>query len=247
MEQPVRQHMEAQIHGGHLALIALCAVLLVGVTFMKNGFTLHIKNTTAPVKRVTYEQVRNEVLASFPDAGSQLAQDDKKNLDELALLDPSFQEGQVLGTSTGTLDAIPQAEQVLTPEVLNMIPVYAQASTTEASVWEYINSVNEILANENALAAVGDLASQDIPTLKTIQPKLDKVIVQLLQLKVPTGLLTYHRAQVLYYAELVQLAQAYTGEKGARDPQDVGVEVLTLKEFLDKSLSEIQTHYGVTQ
>jgi hypothetical protein len=244
---------QQHFHAGHIGAVALGAAVLIFMTWMKSGFDLHLKNHDATGPLLTYEQARAEVLAEngITNAAT-YASANASSTEQLAMLDPSLGMGSVLGASTGTpistdtlASEIPAAEQLLTPQILNGIPVKVLATTSQESVIQYQSDVDAVEAADNVATVMANLTSQDAKALNDTAHSIEVLLQDLLQVDVPQDLVKYHRVKLLYYNELRQLAQAYAGDQGARDSQDLGLEILSLTDYLNNLKQDIFNKYGV--
>ena len=233
------------LHIGHFGVILFCALALVSLAWMKSGFNFVLRPGDQPaVPKYTYEQAQAEVLA---ENGNSLPAADNPDANQLAMLDPSLSSGAVLGASTGTEDSvIPPAEQLITPEILNIIPVKEIATSSFDSVRQYKEDTDSIENDDNLAGIMVDLTSQDSTVMKNLGVKIDKLITDLLQVKVPTDLVRFHKVKLLYYSELKELADGYAGVEGAQNPQDVGMDIFSLNDYLSNMKSSLLTSYGLS-
>ncbi len=246
MEQSDRQHLEAQIHGGHLALIALCAVLLVGVTFMKNGFTLHVKAGEEKKVKVTKAEIERQVAMEM-NQNYQTGGDNQDEIAKLAIVDPNFSEGLVAGTSTASqIEGLPSASDI-PDEVLNAIKVLILDGPTNATtVMEYANQVVLVESTHNAMGLLIAVSGEDVEAAKAARPELDALILDLAKVPVPSQIQNYHKLKLMYYESLIQWANNSAQEPGAVNIETLSSGLLALTDKLSLTEREIEEAYGVT-
>lgn len=236
-----------QDHGftkGHIATIAVCALALAGIGFMKNGFNFSLsKASSGEIKPYTYEMALAEVESQGSSSGEHSADE---NRNQLAMLDSNFSEGSVLGASTGTLDSvIPDAQDTLTPEVLAPIKINLLPNTTTESLKQYVEDVRAVELQDEADVILSNLNSDDKKLLEETAKKVIPLVQDLLLVPVPKALEEYHKIKMIYYLQLSNLAEGYAGVVNAPDPKETGMQVFSVTERLSKIQSEISDKYGV--
>ncbi len=98
---------------------------------------------------------------------------------------------------------------------------------------------------DGAASIIAALTSQDSAALKSAANQMTQLLVDLLQVEVPTTLAEYHKVTLLYYIELRELALGYSGDANARDPKDVGMEIFPLTDYVDNAKSDLLAKYGL--
>lgn len=237
-----------ELHMGHFGAILFCALFLVSLAWMKSGFHFVLRpSVQTPVKMYTYDDAKAEVLAENGSSASDFAgssNSDQSN--QIAMLDPSMSVGAVLGASTGTADSvIPPASQYLTPELLNSITIKEIATSSFDSVRQYKEDVDSVENDDGLAGIMVDLTSQDKTVMKNLSAKINKLMTDLLLVSVPTDLVKFHKVKLLYYSSLKGMADGYAGVQGAPDPQDMGIEVFSLEDYLNNMKSSLLTTYGL--
>lgn len=252
ISNPQNQSAIEHFNFAHLGIVVFCSVLLLGMSWLKNPELFAWLGSAAQAPGLyTYEQAQKEVFAQMSDYDRQtLAQtvngENSQMSGELAMIDPNFSGGSVLGASTGTNDTIiPEAKQVLTEEVLNLIPVNFSVSSSPENAKKYKDDLDFAENQNGASAVLEDVNSQDKKVLTDASKKLELLLQDLMQISVPADLVEYHKVKLLYYSELKQLAEGYAGLEGARDPQDVGFELLPLKDYFSTASDELYKKYGL--
>jgi hypothetical protein len=229
-------------HYGHVGVIALCAVVLMFLTFMKSGFKLPQK--AQPVKQYTYEQAKAEALAEVTGSTNPVIPEEDQS--QFAMLDPNSHQGAVLGASVGTEDPIlPDMEIELTDEVLSQIGINIINETTPQLVAQYKENFSLIEMQGNADLILLELGSEDKEVLKEAPEQIQNLIIDLVQMEVPSELAKYHRVNLLYYAALKSLAEGYLEIPDAPDPKETGMRVLSIKDFADRIKNDIFNKFGI--
>jgi len=228
----------------HIAMVAVCALSLAGIGFMKNGFNFSLTNSSRnEMKPFTYEMALAEVQGTIPD-GQGTTEDENRN--QLAMLDSNFSEGSVLGSSTGTLDSIiPDAKDMLTPEILAPIKINLLSYTSDVSLNQYVEAVRFIELQDEADIILANLNTDDKTVLKETSKKVIPLVQDLLLVPVPKALEEYHKIKMIYYLQLSNLAEGYAGVPNAPDPKETGMQIFSVMERLSQIQSEILATYGV--
>lgn len=248
MNPPI-QTKKDHFHFGHLGIILACAVLLVGVSFFKNGFNFKSAQKARAdgnQQILTYDQAKAQVDATTgleeKAAEQQLDQDVQS---KVALLDPGQGNGQVLGTSTDLSGMFPKAQDVFTPDVLSVIKIKQTNDDTKEAMQKYAEQVLNIESRLNSFQLLADLNSSDTKILSQINNKAKLVIQNLGQLSAPPGAGEFHRMKILYYTTLGNIGANLAGEKGVTD-MDNGITLLfSVTERLEDLKQQIFANYQV--
>ncbi len=242
-------NQQQPIHWGHLALIVGAALVLVFVTFMKNGFHFSLKATASTTaKPYTYAMALKDAHAelAISDTGTDASEDSSTTAEQLAMIDPMLDQGAVLGASTGTLDSvIPDAADIISPDQLSQIKIKLLDTTSSTQIAKYKDDVAAVESAYSTETILTELQSEDSAMLKKISGQIQPLISALLGVSVPKDLAEYHRYKILYYAELSVLADGYAGVANAADPQDTGMNVFSISDKMTKLSADIEAKYGV--
>jgi hypothetical protein len=234
---------EETIHFGHLGAIALCAVFLVSITFMKNGFSLNSQPLVQEQPKVlTYEEARQQVLAERGSGGDLKNIDNSTDEAQYALINPSA--GQVAGASTD-LD-FPTAEQIFTPQVLGALDLNIQSQAlTQESLQSYAYAMAGLEAENNTLELLSALSSENKPALEEASFRANKIFDEMQYIPVPKGIEEYHKYKMFFYQTLGQLADVMSGKTSEDNLQQVSVQLFSLISKLDGMKADLSAKYGV--
>jgi hypothetical protein len=133
---------------GHLKVVLALALILLTVTFFKNGFRFAPEKEKAQ-PALTYDQVRTQVAADMP--GGSNADQVAQQLDaQLALIDPDFGSGAVLGLSTETVQSmnIKSVDEAYGTNVDDVISVVQLDDTNAFLMQQYRNSIADEITTE---------------------------------------------------------------------------------------------------
>ena len=236
---------------GQLAAIAACAFLLIGLAVFKNGLSLPIfkRGPEATVKeKYTYEQARQQVLADSQaqdQATENLKRDEISR--QLAMLDPSFNTGSVLGVSTGTLEALnlPKLEDFVTQEELQQIPVQEISETNIETITQYLEALSDADLQNNIVYIISNLGTDNQEALLSVPATAEELITRMYLIKVPKALVLYHKLTMLYYVELGELAANYAGVEGSQSAEITSMQIFSLMRSLQEIREDISKQYNV--
>lgn len=234
---------QEHLHFGHIGAITLCALVLVFSSWMKTGFSLSGFKSDKSSAHYTYAEARSEALA---EAGiGEKTDQNNQDLNQLAMLDP-LNSGSVLGASTGTQDSVlPSVNEILTPQILNSIPVKYSTSTGADAILNYKRNVEAVESEAGIETILSNLNSEDPKVLLAGSKMVEPLVAALSQVEVPKEVGDYHKIKIYYYLELSELADGYAGVKGVADPKQTGLNIFSLMQKLNDIASDIQAKYGV--
>lgn len=231
---------------GHLASVLAVAVFLLGVSWMKNPEIFSVFSKKSAPRLYTYEQAVAETSGSSMLAENSSAANEDVT-EQLAQADPAIGEGRVLGASTGTEDSVvPQAEQMLTPEILNQIKVREISTSSPQAVKNYFEELSNV-SYENGLAEVMTYISgsgNDTPAV--MEEKVQKLVQAILAIEVPTPVVKYQKVNILYIAQLRQMILANAGNTDAGSAEDIGMSILSLNNYLEQLKADLLQKYQTT-
>jgi hypothetical protein len=232
----------------HFLLIGgVCALILV-FSIIKGDLTwdtfrnLNFSQASSP-QGLTYEQALAQAQAELG-ASTTIAseEDDKKIAEQLAMLDPSFERGAVLGDST---EPSLSMEELMTPENLDKIPVAATIKTDLTTVRDYADSLNLIENYFDTLTLLTAISSRDTELLRKATVAYQQMINELMQLPVPDRLLTFHKVNLLYYSSLLAMSESMSEDASQPETTAAGLLFFSLKEKVDLMRAEIEQAYQV--
>jgi hypothetical protein len=244
----LEEKQKEQFNFSHLGLIALCAVFLLSVSIMKNGFSLNFSNTKKESKKVSYTEVLAEVQAkNNSERTSQVASSDSN--EKLALVDPNLQTGQVAGASVGSdgqLLDLTQANESLTAENLEQLKIKINSESGAEAVKKYSENLLNLETEYGAMESISNLASQDKTVLKNTSDSLALLSAGLLNLEVPNEVATFHRLKITYYGTALAMTNYYLGAKDFENLDSLTEVFFASTEQMEKIKQEIYTKYQVS-
>lgn len=238
-ENKTKQHF----HFGHLSLIAGSVAVILLISWFKGGFSFEKKQVSIS-KNYSYEQAQLDA-AKQTLSSSGLSQKEQET--QLALLDPNFLEGSVLGSSTGTLNTIFSDEATPIPqEILNIMPVLTTTDNTKEGVLNYLQNFTETEYINDVASILVSLGSSSAEDYKEVPNKVDVLVKALLALEVPSDLANYHRLKLLYYAELRDLANVNLGLNKDLDLDIISQQIFSVSEALNLEKQKISSKYQIS-
>lgn len=238
---------EEPIHFGHLGAIFLCAVALIGITFMRNGFSFHSSQAVADAPQVlTYDQIYAQASAQDGQGSDSYLADTSgtaQTAEQLALVDPSTQ-GEVAGASTDA--SYPAVEDIFSPKVLGAVNINLQTEpTTTDSLKNYSLAMTALQANNDTLGILAALNTDDKSTLESASQNSVKVFQAMQKVPVPKDLEEYHKYQMFFYQSLGDMADIFSGKRPDTDMQAISEQLFSLIQKIDSMKQDIAGKYGV--
>lgn len=226
-------------------LVAAVAVFIFGVLVIPQT-GLKLSNLFArgaeTGNMLTYEDVRNQVYAK-----NNVVDDDQYLADleqQFALLDRGEVDGAVLGEAIG-VGAVPSADQVFTRDLLDQIKLSTTADNSPASMQKYAEQVLQVEAENNALMSLANLNSTDAASLQNSKVQASKVVSGLLGVTVPSSLADFHRYKLIYYQNVMALADSFTAGDQTADFQNQTAILLSVMDRIEQIKSEVWTQYQI--
>lgn len=248
----LEEEQKEQFNFAHLGLIALCAVFLLSVSVMKKGFVFGLNQASRKAThKLTYKEALAQVEAENGrfSGSSQVAENTNPEISEkLALVDPSFQSGQVAGASVGRNGQpvdLTEAKQNLNPENLEKLKINITATAGPEAIKKYSEDLLNLEAEYSGIESISNLASQDKTVLQTIADNLAILSASLLQAEVPIELATYHRLKIIYYGTALAMTDVYLGKPDVANLDELTELFFVVTEQMEKVKGEIYSKYQV--
>ena len=228
---------------GHAHLLIVAVALFSVLMVAKSDLSVKalFANADDEVEMLTYEDVRSEVVAEYGGVSSEADAEAEK---QLALLDRSLDNGQVLGDMVG-IGTIPNIDKIFARDQLDMIPVTTIA-TTQQSVQIYSERVIGVEAEHGAVALMANLNSSDQAVLTQTKDQVVVVISNLKGLSVPAELADFHRYKMIYYQTLASMADAFANNTLDANFQNTSKILFSVMEKIESTKTEMQTKYQVS-
>lgn len=212
---------------GHVHLL-LIAFAIFGILIMAKtdiNFNTLFAQADDEQKMLTFEDVRDQALAQSTTLDTTLTQDEQ---DQLALLDRSLDNGQVLGEAVG-IGSIPNAEELYSSEQMNSIPIQSTVVSNWQTVEQYANRLLRIESYYNTTEMFANLNSSDNQLIADTTTKAQAISNDMAKIPVPTDLVEYHRYKVMYYRALAAIGNTFTTQEGDLNNQTKVLFSLTNK------------------
>ncbi len=236
--QTTTQTSEGHLHFGHFGLIALTAIFLVGVSYMKNPdmFNLHPASLVVDPSLVPryYAYVTPEEFQQPLVAGASTEGPGVSIINEDGSVTP-VDTGEVLGMSTQDVQL--SLDQISVNEISDsdaaIKAYFAQAETAESG---YINNADFqtalISANQNQINNQAE--------------KLEAIITSLQKLSVPQSLVRLQKLKIAQYQAGIGLLHNFT--QADSNPLLVGQyldQFLKSQQDMDNEMLAAQQKYGI--
>lgn len=229
----------AVVHWGHFALIVSAAVVLLGVTWLKNPQGFFPKSQPVAVRTDLPRYYAYVDDAAVPDgprvAGASTINPDLPSvLNEDGSVSPTVSVGDVLGVSTNDLQSMAAQLNV------TVIPD-SDAAIKDYMAWTQAHELDAIdsYGLENALSSA-DQAQLDVQA-----EKFQKIKDDLLARAVPQSLVKLHKLKILQYQAGINLFKSFT--KADDNPEqlqmDLGIFTQTQQE-MENEAAVIEQKYS---
>ncbi len=228
----------------HYLLIGASVAIFGVFLFSRSGIHLSAMFSRAAedIPQLTYEDVKGEIYANYDlESNSDYAKELQK---QFALLDRGQADGQVLGEAIG-IGTVPKADQVFTRELLDQVNFPMTPDNSQHSLQRYADQVLFAESQNNAIMALANLNNSDEASLRDSKEQSSRTISSLLSITVPSSLADYHRYKLIYYQNLITLADSFISGNQDTDFQNLAAILLSVMERLDQIRAETSTKYQV--
>ncbi len=175
------------------------------------------------------------------------SQNDSNSLDtQLAMLDPKFDEGSVLGTSSGTGESIfTKAEDLLSPALLSAIPVNTTADSDQLTLEEYAFLLLKVETQYDSFGLMASLNSDDKTLLAGTAKTANEIVGNLKAMVVPKEFEEFHKIKLMYYGSIQKLGEIFTEQDTRTDLGSTTEIFFSVSEKLERMRNEIQTKHNI--
>jgi len=202
---PDTTQTQQHIHFGHLGLILSVAVLLLGISWMKNPQLFNVFKTQGDNSQISANLPKYYAYQSPPElnqsfvAGANTANQGPMIINEDGTLSPAIETGDILGINTEnvnldinsiTINTIPDADE-------NIKAYIAGALLIEG---DYLDGAQ----------FEGALSSGNQAQIDTQARVVDSIVAKLLSLSVPVSLGELHKLKIVQYRAASEILKNFT-------------------------------------
>jgi hypothetical protein len=229
---------------GHAHLL-LVAVAIFGVLMFAQS-DLNIRtlfaNADDEVEMLTYEDARAEVAAEYGGVSSTDA--DAEAEKQLALLDRSLDNGQVLGEAVG-MENIPSADAIFSQDSLSKIPVKIIYNALPEDSQRYADKLSYIESSNDVVTLLANINSGDPAMIQKSQDQATRIVQMMGAVAVPQGLVEYHRYKTIYYTSLINMADIWMHKRPETDLQTQSTLLFSVMGKVENLKSELESKYQI--
>lgn len=231
---------------GHAHLL-LVAVAIFGVLFFaKSNLSLRALFVKADdkVEMLTYEDARAQVIAA---RGGEVGENPEAEAEaerQIALLDRSLDNGQVLGEAVGL--EVPVADQIFSQDALNKIPVKVITNSLPDDAERYSNRIAYIETSNDVLSLLANINSEDSTTIKKSQIQATRIVQMLGSIYVPQDFVEYHRYKIMYYTSLINIADIWMKNRPETDLKIQSELMFSVMNRIESLKKNLQDQYHIT-
>lgn len=236
------RNITAHLHYGHLAIIAGCAIFLIGTLVLKNGFNLSSLVARADgegSESISYEQIKQQVAAE-----SKVAMSDPDSIaNDIAMLDPMAQAGKVLGESIGFKVADPK--EISNDPRFQSIQVLTTSGMQKSDIQRYASDVVQIESENNSSLILAYLNTEDPVALNQAVLSASAIATLLEQVYAPANLATYHKMKIIYYKSLEQIARNFGQQQATETMQQATSDMFSAINAMSPVRTTIYSRYQI--
>lgn len=245
------QETKQQFTSGHFITIATTLAILLVFGIVKGDVTLtklsrlnFLQAQEQPSRVLTYEEVKAQVDAEMnAQVQTDLAAAQAAQEEQLAMVDPGRDIGQVLGAST---DAIPAANELLTNENINKISVKTKAAGDPVSVRAYADQINFLENYYQTINILTVISNQEPSLANEAAQQATNMISELSGIEVPLPAANFHRTKILYYSTLASMARNISNPSSTEDAATAGVLFFGVMDRIQQQAAQLNAQYGVS-
>lgn len=231
---------------GHAHLL-LVAVAIFGVLmFAKSDLNIGalFANADDEIEMLSYEDARAEVIA---ERGGEAVADPAAEAEaekQLALLDRSLENGQVLGEAVG-LGEIPAADAIFTKDNLNKIPVKVITDVLPEDPQRYADKLSYIESTNDVVTLLANINSNDPAVIQKAQEQATRIVQMMGTIYVPESFVDYHRYKTIYYTSLINVADIWTKKRPETDLQVQSTLLFSVMSKVETLRVELESKYQI--
>ncbi len=229
---------------GHVQLLTVAVALFAVLMYAQSSMSITTLFASADdeVKMITYEDALAESNAQYGNlADSSVSQAEEE---QLALLDRNQIDGKVLGEAIG-IGEIPDADQLLLPEIDAQLKVNATAAESEVLRDQYVRWSQNIERDGNITALLAALNSTDKNLLRDSANGWNWVVTKMGNVVVPPSMQKLHKSKMVYYSVLMNITKIYAGEKSEADMPLLTKAMLSYSEKVESLRQEVNQQYSL--
>lgn len=227
----------------HLQILVVAFLLIGSLTLAKTGINFKSFFVNADeTKQLTYEEVRNKIYTEnpLPTLEDSISAEDSA---QLALLDRSLDQGEVLGDSIG-IGTIPPADQIFNREQLDAIKINTQPTNVD-TIQKYKIDLLGVESQDEAIVLIGSLNSNDPAVLEKAKEQATTVMQKLFNVVVPDELADFHRYKLIYYQTLSGMVDGFASNSKDSNFENSSKIFFSVTNKIEQTKAEIQTKYNI--
>lgn len=229
----------------HFATVGVCALALIALTFMKDGFSFKANKTNAEGQtnsEVSYEKIKAKVESKY--SGETKIAETETDEKTMATLNPLHGAGDILGAASDS-PLIPSADTLFPQVSLDKIEVKVFPDSSNEAMRRYVRDIAVIEATYNTIDMVTILAGTDQATMSKLGEDAKKVVSELKVTPVPPPLVQYHKMRMMMFTTMGMLADANAGKSPEISKNDLAAAFLSLIDKTDQISGEIYSKYQI--
>ena len=230
---------------GHAHLLLVAVAVFGLLMFAKSDLNVRtlFANADDEVEMLTYEDARNEVVTAYGGVASSPADEEAEK--QLALLDRSLDNGQVLGEMVG-LGSIPSADAIFSQDILNKISVKVIHNALPEDPQNYADKLTYIESSNDVLTLLANINSGDPALIQSSQDQANRIVQMMGTIAVPPSFVEYHRYKTIYYTSLTNMADIWMKKRPETDLQPQSTLLFSVMGKVETLKAELETKYNIT-
>jgi hypothetical protein len=227
----------------HLLIVAVAifGVLMVAQSDISLG-TL-FANADDEVKMISYDEARAEAIAERGGVATDPGADAEAEK-QLALLDRSLENGQVLGEAVGIGD-IPSADTIFSQDALSKIPVKTIYNVLPDDPQRYAERLTYIESSNDVVTLLANINSGDQAVIQKSQDQATRIVQMMSAIYVPKDFVEYHRYKTMYYTSLINMADIWMKKRPETDLQTQSTLLFSVMGKVETLKAELESKYQI--
>jgi hypothetical protein len=163
---------------------------------------------------------------------------------QLALLDRSLENGQVLGEAVG-MDDIPAADAIFSKDNLDKIPVKTIYNVQPGDPQSYADKLSYIESSNDVLTLLANINSNDPAVIQKSQEQATRIVQMMGTIYVPEPFVEFHRYKTMYYTSLTNLADIWMKKRPETDLQTQSTLLFSVMGKVETLKAQLESQYKI--